>query len=158
MIRLHRLVSGSLLRPLTDCPISLRLCVRCQSNERKEGKFRYYDEKNAKTDDDLDLPLRYTTSKAHLGITKTSNYDPPSIQPFAVSMSMLIFMVYFFVLREENDWDDRVYGDGQSLYNKVPGLERKDLLTTLKYQQERGIDTTAVQKRLAELDRMESTH
>ena len=40
-----------------------------------------------------------------------------------------MIMVYFFWLREENDIDDAIRGlESQSLYERIEGLERADLL------------------------------
>ena len=40
-----------------------------------------------------------------------------------------MIIVYFFVLREENDIDDAIRGlESQSLYERVQGLEKIDLI------------------------------
>ena len=40
-----------------------------------------------------------------------------------------MFCLYFFVLREENDIDEAMRGlESQSLYERIEGLEKADLL------------------------------
>ena len=55
--------------------------------------------------------------------------DRPFSQNLAFALSLLMIMVYFFWLREENDIDDAIRGlESQSLYERIEGLERADLL------------------------------
>jgi hypothetical protein len=55
--------------------------------------------------------------------------DRPVSQNYAISASLFMFCLYFFVLREENDIDEAMRGlESQSLYERIEGLEKADLL------------------------------
>ncbi|KAK6624066.1 hypothetical protein RUM44_010924 [Polyplax serrata] len=89
-----------------------------------------------KTFDDLRLPIKYTTSKAakltineNLNLTNyTKNYAE---QPFnrwkrySVTISVLIFLIYFCILREENDIDEMLSGSHEKSekYKKLIDLQ-----------------------------------
>jgi hypothetical protein len=46
---------------------------------------------------------------------------------------MAMFFIYFFYLREENDLDDNLRNlESISLYERVEGLEKSDLITYRK--------------------------
>jgi len=54
--------------------------------------------------------VKYTTSPAHDWKAQHSRIGSkaefgPWYEPHAVSASLILFMVYFFILREENDLD-----------------------------------------------------
>ena len=57
-------------------------------------------------------------------------------------------MLYFCVLREENDVDAHL---GKSLFEQVPSLESTTLISLYKYNSENNVDNTDVIKRLLEL-------
>lgn len=66
---------------------------------------------NKQLDEDLlNKPLKYTTSPAndwkaaHSRIGNKAEYGP-WYEPHVVSASLIGFMIYFFILREENDID-----------------------------------------------------
>lgn len=60
--------------------------------------------------------------------------DRPYSQNLAFALSLLMIMVYFFWLREENDIDDAIRGlESQSLYERIEGLERADLLNYKRF-------------------------
>ena len=42
---------------------------------------------------------------------------------------MASFMMYFFFIREENDLDEAL---GESLYNRIDGLERVNIQTSIR--------------------------
>ncbi|XP_030388481.1 uncharacterized protein LOC115634735 [Scaptodrosophila lebanonensis] len=69
-------------------------------------------------------------------------------QPYVISFSLGIFLLYFCVLREESDVDQRLEGD---LYDHVSGLEEVQLTVNYKYNKEHGLDTKEQEKRLIEL-------
>ena len=56
--------------------------------------------------------------------------------------------LHFNLVREENDMD-RVLEGG--LYDKVKGLEKADLLTSIKHMEDMGQDTRQLKARLVEL-------
>jgi len=57
-------------------------------------------------------------------------------------------MLYFCVLREENDVDEEL---GKSLYERIPGLEKAQLHAAYTYNSMHGQDTSAITARLQEL-------
>lgn len=69
-------------------------------------------------------------------------------QPYVISASLGIFLIYFCVLREENDIDLRLEG---SLYDHVTGLEEVQLTVNYRYNKEHGLDTKEQEQRLTEL-------
>ncbi|XP_073812609.1 uncharacterized protein [Musca autumnalis] len=69
-------------------------------------------------------------------------------QPYVISGSLAIFLLYFCLLREESDIDLKLEG---SLYEHVQGLEEVQLSMNYKYNKENGLDNTEVVKRLTEL-------
>lgn len=44
---------------------------------------------------------------------------------------MLVFLVYFCILREENDLDELLFG--RTLYDWIDGLEKSHLIQGIKY-------------------------
>lgn len=69
-------------------------------------------------------------------------------QPYVISASLAIFLVYFCMLREESDIDLRLEGN---LYDHVSGLEEVQLTVNYRYNKEHGLDTKEQEKRLIEL-------
>lgn len=72
--------------------------------------FRGYAKNNAQFEAELNQPLKYTTSPAHQWKAEHSRIGSkaefgPWYEPHVVSASLIIFMIYFFILREENDID-----------------------------------------------------
>lgn len=71
---------------------------------------RSYAKSNAELDLELNKPLKYTTSPAsdwkasHSRIGSKAEFGP-WYEPHLVIFSLVGFMVYFFILREENDID-----------------------------------------------------
>lgn len=57
-------------------------------------------------------------------------------------------MIYFFILREENDIDQQLE---RSLFESVPGLEETQLILNYKYNLEHNLDNKAVVQRMKEL-------
>ncbi|XP_058466861.1 uncharacterized protein LOC131439628 isoform X2 [Malaya genurostris] len=74
--------------------------------------------------------------------------DIPWYQPYVVMASVAIFLIYFCVLREENDIDQDL---GRSLYDHVPGLEEKQLVISYNYNKEHGLSTIELEQRMKEL-------
>lgn len=66
--------------------------------------------KNSDLDAELNKPVKYTTSPAndwkasHSRIGSKAEFGP-WYEPHAVSASLILFMIYFFILRDENDLD-----------------------------------------------------
>jgi len=74
-------------------------------------------------DDDTDRPIKYSTSKS--ATMRIDEYrDPqgdrfPWYQGYIVSASLAVFLIYFCILREENDIDLILDTDLQESLNKV---------------------------------------
>jgi hypothetical protein len=110
---------------------------------------------SAEKSDELDKPVQYSKSKASTWKaeeTRSGGHleDYPSYQPYIISGSLTVFLLYFCVFREENDIDEEL---GKSLYDRIGGLEERQLQTALKYNSEHGQDTSAIVKRLKELQK-----
>lgn len=74
--------------------------------------------------------------------------DMPTYQPAVVIISMIAFLTYFCILREESDIDHKL---GKSLFEQVDGLEELQLAISYKYNKERGLDTKDIEYRLKQL-------
>lgn len=75
-------------------------------------------------------------------------------EPYIIIISISIFMIYFCILREENDIDENL---AKSLYEKIPGLEEQQLYVVLRYNQEHGLETKDILARLEEIYSSKST-
>ncbi|XP_055627705.1 uncharacterized protein LOC129769448 [Toxorhynchites rutilus septentrionalis] len=110
--------------------------------------------KNKNTEpESKDEPIKYFNStaarwKAQQTRSGHVNEDVPWFQPYAVIASVSAFLLYFCVLREENDIDRDLE---RSLFDQVPGLEEKQLLLTYHYNKERGLSTIELEQRMKEL-------
>lgn len=138
---------------MSDDKRSSQILPRKQRTER-----RYFDEK-VSNPEDVELPIRYTTSEAYggarslvLGFGPTGEKESaPRIQFWSIWLSSVIFMLYFFVLREENDIDEAI-GTNMSLYDRVPGLEKANILGAIRHNKQTGGDNQALYKRLADIE------
>lgn len=72
----------------------------------------------------------------------------PWFQTHAVVGSVAIFLIYFCILREENDIDLELE---KSLYDRVPGLEQTQLILNYKFNLENDNDNSAIEARMKEL-------
>lgn len=70
-------------------------------------------------------------------------------QPYVVMGSVLVFMLYFCVLREESDVDGEL---NKSLYDRVDGLEEIQLKIVHKYNAENKVDNSPIEGRMKELN------
>jgi len=111
--------------------------------------------------------LRYEAQKLGLGpqgainpLTgrpiSRSRSDEPWFQLPAVLGSLGAFLLYFVILREENDWDESI---GQSpLYQQATGKaargEAQELVRSIAYYESQGWDSTPLRARQEELRRL----
>lgn len=99
-----------------------------------------------------DEPMKYFGSRAALWKakdTRSGNADKMLwYQPYVVSGSLAIFLLYFCVFREENDIDKKLEG---TLFQHIAGLEEVQLAATYKHNLENKVDNTAIEERLIEL-------
>lgn len=97
-------------------------------------------------------PIKFFGSKAATWRARDTrsggSEDTLWFQPYVISGSLSVFLLYFCVLREENDIDKRLEGN---LFDKVTGLEEVQLTVNYKYNRENGLDTSEIEKRLSEL-------
>jgi hypothetical protein len=105
-----------------------------------------------KSEDELEKPVQYSKSKAatwKAQYTRTGGHqDYPWFQTYVVSASLSVFLLYFCVFREENDIDEELR---KSLYDRIEGLEERQLRAVLQYNLEHGHDTSAIVARLEDL-------
>jgi CCSMST1 family len=59
--------------------------------------------------------------------------------------STVIMLVYFLILREENDWDEEI---GRSIFEKVPSLRAADLHNKIQEAKQRGADASEFEREL----------
>lgn len=74
--------------------------------------------------------------------------DVPRYQAPIVIASVVIFLVYFTILREESDWDEEI---NKSLYERIPGLEEVQLRQSIQAAAAEGKDTAELQARLRQI-------
>merc|ERR1711988_1475506 len=109
-------------------------------------------------DDLKKKPVKFTTSPAFnvnpqtAGGIRTEDDDTPWFQGPVIAFSMAAFLIYFTMLREENDVDMQLSG---RLYDKVDGLEKADILNSIRYNEDKGMDTTQLRERLRVLIELE---
>ncbi|KAJ0176995.1 hypothetical protein K1T71_007004 [Dendrolimus kikuchii] len=102
-------------------------------------------------------PIKFSTSPAAqrmLGLTpKRTNISMPWYQPYSVVMSVTVFLLYFCVFREENDVDLEF---NKTLYERIKGLEKQQLLQTYRYNKEHGKSVEDIERRLLEIEAEEA--
>lgn len=105
--------------------------------------------------DPEDGPIKYTTSPAQYWRAKYSRQgkmDDDNIlwyEPYVIMGSLSVFLIYFLILREENDLDEEL---SKSLYSRIDGLEETQLRLSLKYNIEHGLETQPIVDRLKEIE------
>lgn len=77
----------------------------------------------------------------------------PWYQPFSVVGSVAVFLIYFCVLREENDLDLEF---DKTLYDRIKGLEKEQLLQSYRFNKEHGKSVDDIERRLKELEEKEN--
>jgi len=97
-------------------------------------------------------PVKFTTSAGFNVNPQQSIIQDKDERPWfqfpVVSGSLAALLIYFTVLREENDVDLALSG---RLYDKVDGLEKQDLLNSISYNERHGMDSTKLKERLREV-------
>lgn len=96
-------------------------------------------------------PIKFSGSKAQTMKARENFYsrkDRPKYEPLVISVSLATFLVYFCILREENDLDNTL---NKSLYSQIEGLEEKQLQVNINYYKQEGQDTSQFERRLQEL-------
>lgn len=82
-------------------------------------------------------PIKYTTSKAAKHKASLSRRGPFNTrlkyEPEVILASIAVFLIYFTMIREENDIDEEL---GKSLYSRIDGLEELQLKLNMRYNEE----------------------
>ncbi|XP_012545896.2 uncharacterized protein LOC119628355 [Bombyx mori] len=101
-------------------------------------------------------PVKFSTSRAAsrgpVPLISKINDDMPWYQPYVVIGSVAIFMLYFCVLREESDIDREF---DKTLYDRIKGLEKEQLLQSYRYNKEHGKSVIEIEERLLEIEKAE---
>lgn len=96
----------------------------------------------------MEEPIKFSTSKA-ANVTpsfiREGNDEAPAAQPFIVAVSLAAFLIYFGILREENDLDEQM---GMTLYERVEGLEEQHLENYIKHCNKNNLPSEKYVKRL----------
>lgn len=99
-----------------------------------------------------DAPLSYLNSPAANYLARHSRThgsdDTLWYQPLVVTFSVAAILIYFCILREESDVDEEL---GKTLFERLPGLEQKQLELLREFNLDRGLDVDKIEKRLDEL-------
>jgi len=112
-----------------------------------------HDSTKPKTDLE-EQPLPFSKSKAASWSAKSSFSgrqkidEEPWYQPFVISFSFAAILLWFCVLREENDLDREL---DKTLYDRVAGMEEKQLELSLIHNQSQGLSTKEIRERLNEI-------
>ncbi|XP_055604960.1 uncharacterized protein LOC129753183 [Uranotaenia lowii] len=144
----RRIFLSSIQRNPISRWLATNTCAQGQSTSKASADQQPETQPNAK-----DKPIKFFNShasqwKAEHTRSGKAPEDVPWYQPYVVLASVTIFMIYFCVLREENDIDQ---GLERSLFEHVPGLEEKQLLITYRYNLDNGLSTLDIEKRMKEL-------
>ncbi|KAL3273458.1 hypothetical protein HHI36_014902 [Cryptolaemus montrouzieri] len=96
-----------------------------------------------------DLPIKFTTSQAHTYKARQSIKNDTDIrlwyEPIVLIGSLSAFIVYFTILRADNDLDEEFK---VSLYERIAGLEEKQLINFLDHNQKDNEETSSAKVRL----------
>lgn len=98
-----------------------------------------------------DRPIRFSGSAASRMKPAYLNErnDNPTSRTVSWFFSFLALGLWFFVLREESDWDENI---SRSLYDRVDNLEKTNLITAINYYARNNMDATPLIKRLKEIE------
>lgn len=101
-----------------------------------------------------DEPLKFIGSDAQkfkareIRVGTSDTEEIPWFQVYSVIGSVAIFLIYFCILREENDIDAQL---SRPIFETVPQLEKNTLITLYKYNLEKNIDNTDVIRRMLQI-------
>merc|ERR1711978_240096 len=140
LIRLQAVKTNTLGYNLVQGGRHFSLCQRCSAASKQEAE---------EVDDE---PVKFTTSKAFKSAPSYINEkadENPTSRTVSIGLSMAAFMLWFFVLREESDWDEEIT---RNLYDRAPNLEKTNLVTAINYYQRNGMDPGPLLRRLKELE------
>ncbi|XP_014663181.1 PREDICTED: uncharacterized protein LOC106805922 [Priapulus caudatus] len=110
------------------------------------------------TDGGQDQPIQYSTSLAKSWSVRQSfgpagsverNYKYEAFRLTVILGSVSAFLIYFCVLREENDIDDEL---DVPLIDRIKGLEETQLRQSFEYNSSKGLPTERIEQRLKEIE------
>lgn len=102
-------------------------------------------------DEDEDKPIQFSASAASRmkpAYLNESSSNPTS-RTVSWFFSLVAFGLWFFVYREESDWDENIT---RSLYDRVDNLEKTNLITAINYYTRNNMDASPLIKRLKEIE------
>lgn len=116
--------------------------------------LRYYCNKVELNEND---PIKFSTSAAAQRVVRHVPKNPPLnpmpwYQPYVVVGSVTVFLLYFCVFREESDVDQEF---NKTLYERIKGLEKQQLLQSYKFYKENGKEVFEIEQRLKEIEEEE---
>lgn len=123
----------------------------------RRSTYAYRDVKDAQQANEVnkDEPIKYSTSeaakwKAIYSTSGKSYYETPRIQPTVVVLSLTAFMVYFCILREENDLDDWL----RELETTMPlQVEEAQLRAEIEDGKKKGLNISHLESRLKSIQK-----
>ena len=102
---------------------------------------------------DEEGPIKFSTSKAYNLAPEDSFYYDQShkflFEPYVISGCMAVFCIYFFILREENDIDEKL--GSLEPEGEQRRYEMRQLVKRLEECEEKGIDDQEARNKLAHL-------
>ncbi|KAF2366841.1 CCSMST1 family [Trinorchestia longiramus] len=115
-----------------------RMCIRRASSKKQ-------------SDQPMSEPVKFSESpafkfKPQLSYSAENMSDRPWFEPYVVMSSVAIFMIYFFILREENDIDGRL--GSKSIEAQVRDYEIQVLEASFEKCRRAGADTSEIEERL----------
>lgn len=117
-------------------------------------RFKSDKARSVQQETEAEEPVPFSSSAARRSrpayMTEADN--PPS-RTASWFLSLVAFGLWFFVLREESDWDENL---SVSLYERVDHLEKTNLITAINYYQRNGMNPEPLVKRLAEIEAEEA--
>lgn len=137
----------------TECAVTTQFSFQKKTSLRTASTFSTKNKSQTdEQEDELSKPIKFSTSPAAKWKAQTSRsgVKEPRLwyEPYVVSASLLIFLYYFLVLREESDIDDEF---SKSLYSRIEGLEEQQLRLALEYNKEHGLSGKDLENRLKEI-------
>lgn len=139
-LRQHRFLQNSCTRLSTDITQTKPKESAVEGEQQNEAK-----------------PFKFTTSKAHQDYVARYNFSYsnadaklPASNNIVLILSAASFLIYFLILREENDWDEGV-DLFKPVHETVPHMAIPMLKSAIKENQRFGKDTTKLEAKLAEL-------
>ena len=133
-----------------------RLLRSLLSNGQLQRSFSCGLVRNKEKQAEDDKPVTFSKSPAaevNPAYMSERKEDVPITRTISFFLSMAAFGLWFFVLREESDWDDSFQ---RSLNDRVEGLEKVNLITAINYYKRNGMNAAPLEKRLKEIEEEEA--